>query len=479
MISCDPNNLANLARCFSCLPGVILQQARTYLLCGLTNVGGFGLNLIQTGSTYQGTTPTFTLTVVTNTSYQIIWGANDLSMTMGGVTYTSPGVGQMTTVFTKGNTQMVFTGTFAGTTVTAIVRVAPASAIPIPTGFTFVPSGNGANVTASWDAPPSGPSVTKTELWTSTDNITFTLAATINVPTTSNSSVTAPAAGAVKYGKIRMGNASGTLSGFTPAYTCYGRAANWAARVITNGGASLSSGSMIATNTLVSALVAASLDSGKIISMILLVPDNLIASITPLYKAAGSDPWTNHNLVAGDLNTNGLVGDAATKYLDSGFNCNTSWASGNNALFVYASAIGASPGHLFCTTGAASTNDGLYVDGTPGVSTGYNSQTVATSGTQFGPGFYVGSRTTANRMDLYFAKSTTAWSSIGNSVSGAGALSSHNLYLLARDSSDTPASFSNSRVSIAGMASGLSSAEGQALFNAVQAFRTALGGGFA
>lgn len=41
-ISCDPNDLAALAKCFKCLPLATLQEVQTYLLCQIFNGGVSG-----------------------------------------------------------------------------------------------------------------------------------------------------------------------------------------------------------------------------------------------------------------------------------------------------------------------------------------------------------------------------------------------------------------------------------------------------
>lgn len=41
-ISCDPNDLAQLAKCFKCLPPATLQEIITYLLCQINNNGSTG-----------------------------------------------------------------------------------------------------------------------------------------------------------------------------------------------------------------------------------------------------------------------------------------------------------------------------------------------------------------------------------------------------------------------------------------------------
>lgn len=75
-----------------------------------------------------------------------------------------------------------------------------------PVGFTFANDLGDANVTATWNAPPIG--VTAVELWTSTDNITYNLAATVAAPGTSTT-VAQPTAGNFLWGKIRYKTATG------------------------------------------------------------------------------------------------------------------------------------------------------------------------------------------------------------------------------------------------------------------------------
>lgn len=51
-ITCDPNVLAALARCFKCLPGSTLQEVQTYLLCQMVanGVGCTNTSAIITGT---------------------------------------------------------------------------------------------------------------------------------------------------------------------------------------------------------------------------------------------------------------------------------------------------------------------------------------------------------------------------------------------------------------------------------------------
>jgi len=211
-MNCSPSSLANAARCFkSCIPQGDVQAVKSYLLCQIANVGLIGVqgpNLIPPGSMYPANL-IFNLTVLTNTVYVIIWGSQEQSMTMGSETYVSGGAGTMTYVYTNGNTNMAFLGTNNGATVTVMVFAAP-KATPIPGDFTFTVNSGGATATASWDAPPAG--VSFTEFWTSTDGVTYNLAAHVNAPGTS-ATVTAPTSGNVLYGKARWKKLS--FSAFT------------------------------------------------------------------------------------------------------------------------------------------------------------------------------------------------------------------------------------------------------------------------
>ena len=47
-MDCDPNELARLARCFSCFPPVVLQQIQAFILCQILNSVG-GSNLVFSG----------------------------------------------------------------------------------------------------------------------------------------------------------------------------------------------------------------------------------------------------------------------------------------------------------------------------------------------------------------------------------------------------------------------------------------------
>lgn len=195
------------AACFMCLSTTRLDEIYLYLLCQ-----GIATNIIPPGSTYgPGATPEFDLNVASFTTYTIMWGANDLYVLICGVRYNSTGAGTSIIVFTKNCTLMQFFGTFAGTTVTARVMPNPAHPVPAtPTGFTWAISG--ANAVAGWNAPPVG--VVNTEVWTSADGVTYTLAGTVAAPGTSFSTA-APTTPNVLWAEIRFIDSQNGYSTFT------------------------------------------------------------------------------------------------------------------------------------------------------------------------------------------------------------------------------------------------------------------------
>lgn len=494
-MNCDPQFLASKAACFkSCLSGSSLEAVRTYLLCKMAASGAIGQNLIPSGAQYSGGAE-YDLTVQANTTYAIVWGANDLSMTLCGVSYPSTGAGTTTTVYTDACTLMQFFGTFGGTTVTAKVMVSPN--IPTASGLAFVPV-NSTQVKASW--PPGACTVVKadyTEVWTSLDNITFTLNTTVNCPNFS-ATFAGPTLGQTMYCKIRWCKNTGpTCGGFSPVSLVNGVVADWASRVVTNGGAFPSSSTLTALNNFVSTLVTNGLDT--LMSYVLpFPPDSLIAATTPLYKtgfsSAVNDPATNHNFVAGDVSVNGLNGNGSTKYLDTGCLCSTSVYY--NAGSPSASTIGMSV-YLFdaqgsgfiCPMASCNTSSGtecgieLNWAVTPNQPVAYTcySGTVLTGGVGGGSvgmtGLMSGNRTGLTAAAIYRG-TDSSFTTLGTTASNLSSPPAFATTVFCRNSQGTKAFFYTGRISFAAIHGALTAAQAQTFFNAVQALRKAFGGGW-
>lgn len=362
----------------------------------------------------------------------------------------------------------------------AVAGIVPAPP-STPTGFLWQIAPAGTTVVATWDVPPA--TVASTELWTSADDITYALAGTVAAPgvTVSHAS---PAVGAALYAKIRWVNAGGQ-SAFTASQVAWGQVADWASRVIVNGGAAVSQSKINNRNTFWGALVTAAIDSLEI-SIMTYCADNLIAAITPLKVGGGNDPWTNSNFVLADLSADGLKGDGATKGLLPGFNLATLFPDDTKLGYsVY------SP-----QTASAVTNGVIGISNTPFTNNG--SLLVCQSGQSYFEcwnvtgaqgsgfltvvetfsGFYSGNRTAANAMAFYHANSVTPFAAVdtGTGTSGTrpnGSIQAHGVNVLG-----TGIQLSPLRLSYLSIHQGFTLAQAQAEYNAVQALRVADGGGF-
>jgi hypothetical protein len=221
-----------------------------------------------------------------------------------------------------------------------------------------------------------------------------------------------------------------------------------------------------------------------------LVSDSLLAAITPIfYNGIGNASWTNNNFLLADLTANGLLG-AATKYLDTGLIPNASFsglADGSAGLIVYNhtnNAVGVQH-EIGVYWAAFQSFFGLLADynagNTEGAAWRYSGSDNINAVTPASlTGYYSFQRTTTARADIYFARSNVAHSSIANSVGLiAGAAGDKSIFAFgANNNGGGVTGESLKRLSFIAITSGLSSAESALAYTAIQAFRTALGGGF-
>jgi hypothetical protein len=437
-------------------------------------------NLIPGGSGYGGTKE-FDLVVQANSSYLIIWGANDLSMTLCGVSYPSNGIGQSTVVATGACTLMQFFGTFANTSVTLRLIKLPGGGLTTPTGFTWVISG--ANAVATWNAPPNG--ADGTELWTSADGITWALATTTFQPGVT-SSVTAPGLGSVLYGKVRFENKVFPGVGpFTSPLVVSGNASDWAARVVVNGGAVPSDATIVALANFSSSMMSAGLWS-KMIAMNVVAPDNLIASRTPFIVGPGLDPWTNvgsSNVLAADVTVYGMQFRGA-QALSSGVAGN-SMLSTSGGITVLASAVDLTSAsgpidfgyedtvpQTYCYVAARSTGNGAHQGANFSSNNVINGTGIQTAG------YLSLNRTGALTEALYYASPDIAHSLIGSNAGGqTQAPSASLLYMGAAQSTGSISNYTKNTISFSAIHQGLSITESSTFASLIFTLRAALGGG--
>lgn len=480
MITCNATTLLKAASCISCLPSRKLSAIRTYIFCQLAPMG-VGLNLIPTGSKYGGgATPEFDLTVLANTSYRIVWGTNDISMTLCGVNYPSTGAGTMTVVFTGACTTMQFFGTFAGTSVTAIV-VVNRSIIPIPTGFTWALNVAGTQVVANWNNP-NFLLVTYTELWTSPDGVTYSLAATVNFPTTTIS-FAAPANGTTLYAKIRWCGPTTPCGAFTPAQVVpQTQVASWAARVVINGGAVPSAASVSALDVFWKALKTAGLDS-LMYHLNPIAPDSFIAARTPLVVGGFNDPWVD-NSAGGSVSVNGIVtnNNLGSHYRPGNISKNFTLSSGGITLYIFSN-VNVANNHD-CGNNNTAFTDGsyMYVQNSGNTNGAIGSPTTSSIAVAFpGNGYFSMNRVSTTDLKLYWANSTNAHAQkAAGAVAAVTVLSPDNVFPVGGSYDFQTAAegfLCRQRISFVATHAGLTQAQSSSFFNAIDALRVAFGGG--
>lgn len=280
-------------------------------------------------------------------------------------------------------------------------------------------------------------------------------------------------------------NLGSTLT--TPTFTLSDRATDWANRVVANGGASPSAGTVTALRTFWAGLISDGIAS-SILCLNPIAPDSLIAALTPFVRGIGSDPWTNHNFVSADLTVNGLIGDASSKYLDTGFNALSGFTTNNSGMTIYEythatssstnnDAFGAQADNAHCMN--LLTHNGpdgqCYVDN-------YNNTVGQGRMTTSAPGngYSSANRTASNAASYYFANSTTTHSAIVSMTTSGGSLPNLTEYMLALNFAGSvfSSSYSNARASFAAFHLGFSAANSLKFYNRIQTLRTSFGGGF-
>lgn len=265
-------------------------------------------------------------------------------------------------------------------------------------------------------------------------------------------------------------------------------ATGWSNRVVLAGGVAPSGGTLTALRTFVSSLDSAGIAS-KMYSVLPVAPDSLTAARTPLFANVGLGIWTNNNFVGGDLTVDGLIGNASTKYLQTGIICAN--------LDLFPAGSGGCSDMMFDASSTGTSMEIGAIDGssnvlglqrvTPGnnmnaycwgIGGGDAFFTVALPSNTW-PGFVSINRTATNALALYGASQATAFNTLASNSTAQTRSTGANveMYAWALNSSGAAGSFSGKRMSFLAAHAGLTSTECQALYNAVAALRTSLGGG--
>lgn len=250
---------------------------------------------------------------------------------------------------------------------------------------------------------------------------------------------------------------------------------DWRARVITAGGAAPSANTLSAAKTFLRSLLSAGILS-KMLDVNIFAPDSLTACLVPLVKRYGSSTWGNVGpFVSGDLTVNGLESNGSTKWLNTGFVPSTAYAGSNQydaglTAYLYSGdlMIGdqAGPGAAWwhSENGSCCWHQ--------------NELNLHWTGT---PGYYSVNRTASNSMKQYYAKSSSAHAQVGTTVTtDNGDPLPYAVYVGA--SNDSNLAVQNKvtgRYSFVAFHKGLDATQSSAFYNAIQALRVALGGGYA
>lgn len=264
---------------------------------------------------------------------------------------------------------------------------------------------------------------------------------------------------------------------------------DWVNRVMAHGGATPSENTITAANTFYMAIKNGGL-LPKVIALNMVVPDSLIACLTPLIVGPGFDPWINHFYTSAAVSVNGLTGIGGGGFIETGLipanifsqtsaGCTVYVSSAYNPAAPLSSELGAYNvgGNVVCELAVVDTANNLYwaswnFNGAQGAVIVPNAAAVT--------GFISGNRTAANASTIYQANSSTPFGSIGSVAAGGGTVATVNLqiYFMARNQSGVTIQASTKTVSFAAVHLGFTSSEAQLLFNAVQNLRVSLGGGF-
>lgn len=264
--------------------------------------------------------------------------------------------------------------------------------------------------------------------------------------------------------------------------------AEWVARVVAAGGAVPSANTQTASDTFIKYLKANSIFT-KVTVANLFVPDNLTAAYTPLLRGPGLASWTNAGPGTGvvDLTINGLKRNlAGASFLECGIlpGAFMTLASGHGSVYISeGSKVGAQ--EEWGVSNGAGTNDfRMYGQFNDNLTYSYifaqvRLLTGAISGGLL-TGYICATRTAANRSDLCYASSGSAHASVANDV-GVCAVAPdavNTMKIFCSALGGVTQGFSEKRLSAVTFGTALTVAESALLFNAIQTFRTSVGGGF-
>lgn len=468
--STDPSVLLNQATCFrSCVPEGAIAGLNNYLLANKAGLALDAPTIANNARCFSSCIPTEANLGIQSYLLGVISGQISAS-TPGNPTNPGPILTASRTFLNQPVKQQIILGE---------PPLASYSSVPSSvTGFAFASNLAFTFVVASWDTP--SPNNTATEVWTSSDNITFVLAQTIAVPGTS-ANVAIPAIGSTTYCKVRRISAS-QQGPFTNVLLF--AHSDWETRALANSGIAALASSKSIQNNFYSALTMAGL-LGKMLAVNLFDNQRGLATQTrtPLIKGTGTDPWTSPNFGDPDATANGAISSGA-HYMAPINDASAFYGSDTNAGFTVYSFNATAGANLYdfgYTNNVGTLAMALQVNngGTTNAKI-WNDTSLITLPTP-GAGYYSANRVSATDFRLYFARSNSAHAQVGSSAAASGTRQAQHLDCLAVNAYEVPLDelFTPRTLSFVAFHQGLTAAESAAFFTAVQAALVYSGGGFA
>jgi hypothetical protein len=282
-------------------------------------------------------------------------------------------------------------------------------------------------------------------------------------------------------------NAPSASVALTPGQT---KAANWAARVVANGGADPTGSETVALATFWDGCITDGLDT-LIIHLNHVSPNSKMAMRTPfIVGAGGNDPYTpvcgNNGTTTVDLTVDGVAASGGTSCVwNTGILDSTAFASDNDGGMVI---------YIFTTVSEASVDCGYGDDAlanTFAFLSNAGNLKVANCRSQLSgglaptsannQGYFSLDRTSSTSFNLYFANSGVAHTSLANTATTeSGVRAAVSFYFLGNHQTDHGtgcSTTSTKRASFFAITKGKTSTQSSNFFSRIQTLRVALGGG--
>jgi hypothetical protein len=255
--------------------------------------------------------------------------------------------------------------------------------------------------------------------------------------------------------------------------------ANWERRLKRNGSIGVSLKTLMAVNRFYRYIHNHGLTE-KIKSLCCFVPDNLIASITPLINTFGNDPWTNNGFTSLRLSSTGLK-STSDFYLDTGViptKCFSSDNSGGITFYTPIASITSPYGTVGSNQNGVNTFELFCTSYIYFLTWNNSSGEIFYLNTSRISGYMSGNRISPTSTSIYMASSTVNHNVLVNGNTSGGTRPNLSTFCFANNLDGSAVDLMDGYISFAAIHDGLIERESQIFYQAVQLLRQELGGGF-